>query len=157
MRAIWIAILALLIAPASAHAGGFATVGLSSTPETIAPGELWLVELTILQHGRADAPMEGLQPGVIIRREGGERRRFEASPTGRPGVYRARVVFPSAGVWRYRVDDDFVGAIHSYPPVMVREAARRAGDSGGGPNVGLALLAAAVAGLGAGFTARAFG
>ena len=33
---------------------------------------------------------------------------FKARPTGRVGVYRARVVFSGAGTWRYEVYDGFV-------------------------------------------------
>jgi hypothetical protein len=153
------ALLALLIAPASALAGGFATVGLSSTPDGTRPGEPWVVELTILQHGRSDAPLIGVQPAVIVAKDDGSSlQRFAATPTGRPGVYRASVVFASAGTWRYRVDDGFAGAIHTYPAVDIGGGSAGAvvavAGSGGGPSVWLALLAAVVAGLGAGLAAR---
>ena len=58
MRAAAIAILALLVAPAGAQAGGFATVGLSSLPDGTAPGEPWVVELTILGHGQSEAQLD---------------------------------------------------------------------------------------------------
>jgi len=32
---------------------------------------------------------------------------FRARPTSRSGVYRAKIVFPSAGTWRYEVFDAF--------------------------------------------------
>lgn len=87
----------------------------------------------------------------------GERRTFRASPTGEPGVYRARVVIPSAGTWSYQVNDGFAGAIHEFPPVQIGGSPASAGGSEGGPNVGLALLVAALAGLGAGLAARSIG
>lgn len=154
MRATLLALLILAIAPASAVAGGFATIGLSSTPEGAAPGDPWIVELTVLQHGRSEAPLDGLEPSVTVTGSGGERRTFVASPTGQPGVYRARVVFSSAGTWRYSVNDGFAGAIHDFPPVQIGGSSASAGGSGSGPNVGLALLVAALAGLGAGLAAR---
>ena len=157
MRATLLALLLLAIAPASALAGGFATVGLSSTPDDVAPGQPWIVDLTILQHGRSEAPLDGLDPTVMVGDSGGERRSFRASPTGAPGVYRARVVFPSAGTWSYRVNDGFAGAIHEFPPVQIGGSSASAGGSEGGPNVGLALLVAALAGLGAGLAARLLG
>ena len=30
---------------------------------------------------------------------------FPAKPTGRTGVYEARVVFPEAGSWRFEIDN----------------------------------------------------
>jgi hypothetical protein len=138
---------AALAAPAGATAGGWATVGLDSTPEGLAPGERWTVELTILQHGRT--PLEGVEPKVIVQGEdGGERREFPAAATKEPGVYRATAVFPSAGTWRYLVDDGFT-ATHSYSPVSIGEGkqVRAAGVGDDGPNYLLAALAAAVAAL----------
>ena len=159
MRALVGALLGLLLAPAGALAGGFATVGLSSTPDGTRPGEPWAVELTILQHGRSEAPLSGLKPAVIVSKDdGGSLQRFRGTPTGRPGVYRASVVFASAGTWRYRVDDGFAGAIHTYPPVDIGGGSASAvvavSDSDGQPNIWLALSAAVVAGLGAGLAAQ---
>jgi YtkA-like len=150
MRATLLALLILAIAPASALAGGWATVGLSSTPDGTVPGEPWVVDLTVLQHGRSEAPLDGLEPTVTVSRPGGEQRTFKASSTEQPGVYRARVVFPSAGTWRYEVNDGFAGAIHEFPPAEIGRGSVGAAVSDSGPNVGLALLLAAVAGLGAG-------
>lgn len=165
MRAIAIAILALLVAPAAALAGGFATVGLSSLPDGTEPGEPWVVELTVLQHGRAEAPVDGLKPAVLVNGTG-HQRAFRATPTGRPGVYRARVVFPESGIWDYTVEDGF-GGMHTYAPVRIGDAGAAAAPApalagGDGPNLMVALLAAAVAGLAAAgltqlFTRRARG
>ena len=48
---------------------------------------------------------------------------FKARPTSRVGVYRARVVFPGAGTWRYEVYDAFTeygGArTHRFKPVEI--------------------------------------
>jgi hypothetical protein len=95
---------------------------------------------------------------IVSKHDGGSLQRFRATPTARPGVYRATVVFRSADTWRYRVDDGFAGVIHTYPPVEIGGGSAGAvvavAGSGGRPNVWLALLAAAVAGLGAGLAAR---
>jgi hypothetical protein len=159
MRVALLTALLLLGLPAGAAAGGFATVGLSSLPDDTRAGEPWPVELTVLAHGRSEAPVDGLHPAVIVMRgDGAERRRFAARPTGRPGVYRARVVFGSPGVWEYAVVDGYAGQTHRFPPVRIGDGPRAAApaptDSGGGPNLGLALLAAAVAGLVAGIATR---
>ena len=143
---------ALALAP-SAFAGGWATVGLSSTPAGTQPGDPWKVDITVLQHGRT--PLVDLQPTVTIR-NGDATKTFDATPTGKPGVYAATVTFPTAGKWTYEVNDGFVTQQpHTYPAVQIGERASApapaqstAGD--GGPNVallvlgGLAFLLAAV-------------
>ena len=112
-----LAALALALPAAGAQAGGFATAGLSSTPEGVAPGEPWKVDITVLQHGRT--PLDGLVPRVRIA-SGGTSRDFVAKPAGDPGVYRAEVVFPSAGRWDYVVLDGFIDAMpHTFPPVQI--------------------------------------
>jgi len=144
---------AVLAAPANALGGGFATVGLSSLPDGLELGERWAVELTVLQHGRT--PLDGVHPAVIVTREGGsERREFPAQAAGRPGVYRVAVTFPSAGTWRVVVDDGF-SARHPFSPVRVGRGPGRASivpataSVGGGPDLMLALAAAAVTGIAA--------
>jgi hypothetical protein len=144
---------AILAAPTTATAGGWATVGLDQPPDGLAPGERWTARLTVLQHGRT--PLEGVQPRVIVQRDdGGARREFPARPTGEPGVYRASVVFGSAGTWNYKVDDDF-SATHSFAPVSIGkgDSTRVAGLGDDDPDYLLALAAAAVAGLTAGLVA----
>jgi hypothetical protein len=166
------AIAVLLLAPASSHAGGWATVGLSSMPEDALPGEEWVVDLTLLQHGVT--PLEGVTPVVRLAQEdaaGAERRAFAAEPRNEPGVYRARVDFPSKGAWRVSVHDGFSG-VHEFGVVRIGEdgttmagatkfnpvdrtnaapppgpAEPAASGSGSGIALGTALLLAALAGL----------
>ena len=109
-------LLAAALVPATAVAGGWATVELSSTPDGLAPGKPWNVELTVLQHGRT--PLEGVEPSIVVTDGRGAERTVAATPSGVPGVYRASVVFPSAGTWEYVVDDGF-SQRHSYPPVTI--------------------------------------
>ena len=137
------AALALALAPA-AHAGGFATVGLDSTPEGAAAGEVWSVRLTVMAHGRT--PVPGLQPYVRIA-SGDLQKSFAAKPTGRDGVYRADVVFPKAGRWTYVVDDGYIDQEHGFRPGRSaprrrpsprRASAATAGRSPGGSPPGIA-------------------
>ena len=121
-RCLLILPLLLLTAPAVAHAGGFATTGLSSTPDGLRAGEPWKVELTILQHGRT--PISDLSPEIVTVNADGNRTTFRAKPTGRPGRYTATVRFPKAGQWRYVVYDGFNnGMPNNYPAVVIRPAA----------------------------------
>jgi YtkA-like len=168
MRLALLAVIAAgLAAPSAATAGGWATVGFDPPPEDLAPGEPWQVEMTVLQHGRT--PLDGVKPYVIVEpKAGGEQETFPARPTGEPGVYRASVVFESAGEWSLVVDDGFA-AQHTFPAVRVGDGGERAGTeqvaavntaaatppSAGddGPNLLLAFGAAVVAALAAGFGA----
>jgi hypothetical protein len=124
-----------LVCAGTALAGGWATVKLSSLPKGISAGEPWVVDITVLQHGLATQPLCCLKPTVTIRKVAGLRstsassstvKTFLARPTGRIGVYRARVVFPSAGTWRYEVFDGFTqygGArTHTFSPVRITQA-----------------------------------
>ena len=115
-----VVVTAALTLPAAAQAGGWATVDLGSAPEGTQAGQAWVAELEILQHGVT--PLEGVQPRVLIEGSDGETRAFGAKPTGKPGVYRARVTFPSAGTWSYAVDDGFTQT-HTFAPVTIDGAA----------------------------------
>ena len=147
MRARWIAATVaagLLALPAGALAGGWATVSLSSTPDGLGPGDPWVVELEILQHGQT--PLDGLQPSITLT-EGatGKTQHVAAKPAGSPGTYEARAVFPAAGRWTYAVDDGF-SRVHDYPAVTIRGAGSASAPAGGGDGfpwsaLGLALLA----------------
>lgn len=110
-----VAIVVTLVVAATASAGGWATVQLSSTPNGVKAGVPWNVRITVLQHGIR--PLAGLAPRVLIRK-GAVSRSFPARPAGKPGLYRARVVFPSAGTWTWRIDDGFT-QVHDYFPVTI--------------------------------------
>ena len=152
MRAWWIAALVaaagLLGLPAAATAGGWATVSLSSTPEDVGPGAPWDVEMTILQHGRT--PLDGVEPSITLTNGAtGKTEYVAAKPTGRPGVYEARAVFPEPGRWTYAVDDGF-SRVHDYPAVTIDGPATAPASAGGGfpwSALGIALLAGAAAAL----------
>jgi hypothetical protein len=141
-RCLLILPLLLLTAPAVAHAGGFATTGLSSTPEGLRAGQPWKVELTILQHGRT--PLSDLRPEVVAVDADGNRTTFRAKPTGKPGRYSATVRFPKAGQWSYMVYDGFNNAMPTtYPAVLIRDSAPattvRRPDPVGPPGLPIAL------------------
>ena len=120
-----------LVCASTALAGGWATVRLSSSPKGLSAGEPWIVDIRVLQHGLASQPLCCLRPTVTISRAVQVRSTgaalksmtFRARPTSRAGVYRARVVFPEAGTWRYEVYDAFTmygGArTHRFAPVKI--------------------------------------
>ena len=98
--------LVALVVPASALGGGWATAGLSPPDGGVGAGDTWNAEVTILQHGMT--PLSGVSPTVTIRNKAnGASKTFAAKPTDEPGVYLAKVVFPSEGKWTYEVYDGF--------------------------------------------------
>jgi hypothetical protein len=106
-RLIVITVLAALAAPGAAYAGCAATVGLAPPPAGLQPGQTWRADMLVKQHGVR--PLPNAQPTLTIVNDAtGERKTFDARRTGETGVYRANVVFPSAGPWRYEAYDGFV-------------------------------------------------
>lgn len=116
-KILFVLVAAVVLAPA-ASAGGFATVGLSALPpDDLEAGAIWAVDLTILQHG--ETPLVGVQPVVrLTDADGAAGGEFAATPTGKPGVYHAEIRFPTAGTWRYEIDDGFTQT-HTFKPIDV--------------------------------------
>ncbi len=88
-----------------ASAGGWATAGVGPPPDGLSGGDTWNAQVTILQHGQT--PLVGVKPTLTIRNDAGKAITFPAKPTGKAGVYVAKVKFPSSGEWRYEVYDGF--------------------------------------------------
>jgi len=144
MRTLILIAFTALAVPVAAAGGGWATAGLGPPPDGTGPGDTWRAEITIKQHGVT--PLVGVQPSVTIR--GPETATFAAKPTGEPGVYVADVVFPTAGTYRYEVDDGF-SQVHTFAPVEI--GAPVTGGSGfpGWAIAPIVLGGAALAGLAA--------
>ena len=106
-RLILCSLLAAALVPAGvASAGGWATAGVTPPPDGgITAGDTWNAQVTILQHGQT--PLVGVKPTLTIRNGSGKAVTFPAKPTDKPGVYLAKVTFPSNGEWRYEVYDGF--------------------------------------------------
>jgi hypothetical protein len=110
-------LLVALAAPATAHAGGWATVEVEA-PIGLTAGEKWRAELLVKQHGVT--PMDGLVPSVRISNDAGDVRTFTARPAGKPGTYVADVTYPTPGTWRTRIFDGFTDALpHGLPPMEI--------------------------------------
>lgn len=138
-----------LVAVSAAQAGGWATVGVDPLPTGIDAGEPWSTEITILQHGRT--PLTGLQPLVVVREQtSGLEREFRATPSGEPGVYDARVVFPEAGDWNVRVESGWWGEGRlTFGPVPIGDGSGVGAAPDSFPAAPVAALALVVALLGA--------
>jgi len=106
------------VLPATAIAGGWATVEVQRQPAGLGPGDPWRAELLVKQHGIT--PLDDLTPSVQITSEAGDTRTFPASPTGEPGTYAVVVRYPSAGTWKTQIFDGFTDATpHRLPEYVV--------------------------------------
>ena len=149
-----VAVTATLVSLA-APAGASATVGLAPPPERTTAGDVWLANMTILQHGRTPLPdARNARPTVTIRNGAtGEEATFVAKVSDATrGTYVARVVFPSGGRWTYEVFDDFTSwggekapcaQTHTFAAV---EIAGASGSGGGVPPRGSSFPVWAVTG-----------
>ncbi|HZC12833.1 MAG TPA: hypothetical protein VE270_02330 [Thermoleophilaceae bacterium] len=156
LRRIGLVVFVLALAcPATASAGGYATVGLQSVPGNVEPGEPWMAEFTVLAHGRT--PFVDGRPSVTVTRADGRVvGTYPARLVNQDGLYRAAVVFPGRGRFEYVIDDGY-SQRHTFPPVTVgadgeEPAAPLTGQAEeGSGEVPLALALAAGAGLLAGW------
>jgi len=127
---------AALAGAGSAAAGGWATAGITPMPDGVDAGEPWNVTITVLRHGVT--PTDGAKPSITIKNDAGVTKTFRATPTGKTGEYRARVVFPANGTWRYEVDNGLFATGYgesmrqTYTPVEI------GGPGGGGSTTSLA-------------------
>lgn len=99
-----LALVGLALLPATAAAKG-PFVELSSTPVATAAGEPWIVQFSQESHDGPVPPPAGETPTVVITKTAsGESLSFPGRRIAGDERYHARVVFPSAGTWNYRVD-----------------------------------------------------
>lgn len=121
-KLLMVAVVALVTAgiAQAGGAGGWASVQLSSTPKGKQAGQAWVVDVKVLQHGQT--PVNGCNPTITIR-NGTATKTFPARKLASLGMYRVRVVFPKAGMWRYEVYDGFAkygrAKTHGYAAVRI--------------------------------------
>jgi hypothetical protein len=106
MRALTVALacvgLAVVWMP-SALAGGWAVTTLDPLPSELQAGQTYPIGYVIRQHGQT--PFIGAHTAIEIRSSDAQvPSRFVGIADGVPGHYVAQVTFPSAGEWRWDVD-----------------------------------------------------
>ena len=130
--AIAVALASTLVLSAVAEAGGWATVVLAPPPAGLQAEETWTAQLTVLRHGQT--PTDGAAPSITIRGPNGSQT-FAAKPDGATGAYVAKVVFPSAGSWRYEVSDGLTATGYGHSQTHTYAAVDIAPGTGGGVGV----------------------
>jgi hypothetical protein len=115
MKKLVVAAAVVLATAGAAQAGNWASVKLAGAPPAaVEAGKAWTATFSVLRHGLASQPVDGVRPTLTITNAAsGQARTFRATPAGKPGVYRARVVIPSEGTWSYAIYDGFTWYGHA--------------------------------------------
>jgi hypothetical protein len=92
---------AVLLIPATAMAGGWALSSFEQLPDSFEAGSTYDLEYTILQHGQT--PVDVGDSEVRIIAADGTVTAFDAVPTGEVGKYAVSITFPESGAWRWEV------------------------------------------------------
>lgn len=97
----------LVVSGSGASAGGWAVTSVDELPSPRAGGAVD-VGFTVRQHGVTPANVDG-DVGIEITGSSGESEFFPADPSGAPGHYVARVVFPTQGQFSWAVRQGWFG------------------------------------------------
>jgi hypothetical protein len=81
-------------------------------------GQGWNVTISVKVDGKL-VPTPGMAPVVRII-NGVRSLNVQSTPTAAPGVYKARVVFPKAGMWRVLVVDRVTGRAYEFHRMRVQ-------------------------------------
>jgi hypothetical protein len=110
---------ALVIAPAAVAKER--NIALAGKPATAKAGKAWTATVSVTIDRQ---PSTGKAPTIRLLNNSisstGRVVNVTTNPTEMPGVYRARVVFPSAGTWRVVVVDRETGRAYSFGSTRVR-------------------------------------
>ena len=106
---------ALVSAPAAlAKERNLSMIGAPIAPKA---GQAWTATIAVKMDGRYAI---GKAPAVRIINGTGKALTILSTPTTRAGIYRARVMFPSAGTWRVLVLDRQTGRSYEFRRMTVR-------------------------------------
>jgi hypothetical protein len=139
MRLLVVAIVSLLLLPVTAAAKS--GIVLDSTPQGYTLGEPWAVSITAIRHDARVPIPRTAKPGIRIDKQNGDETQTFAARWQRDGTARARVVFPSSGVWTYSVIGiGRLGVNQGWEPVTILPApaassgvsASKVNEDGGG-------------------------
>jgi hypothetical protein len=95
------AALAALAAPTAASAGGLGVQALNAPPAPLTAGGTWTARLRVVSCLGVEA--SGFALAVRASHADGRTVLVSARETARPGIYEARLEFPTAGTWTYTV------------------------------------------------------
>ena len=110
-------IAAVVAAPAAlAKERNISMIGAPVAPKA---GQAWTATLKVVIDGR---PVDGMGPMIRLVDKAGKTTFIPSKPTSATGIYRARIVFPTAGMWRVIVVDRYSGRAYEFNRMKVRAA-----------------------------------
>jgi hypothetical protein len=127
---------AALAAPGTALGGGMGAWVLSGPARDIESGEVWVAQMRVV--GCIGNPVDAV-PTLTIVSQAGQQLTFRGRRTAN-GKYTARVTFPSAGRWSYRVSVGGIGEFEKRGPFVVAPAQKPSRLLAALPPLGAALL-----------------
>jgi hypothetical protein len=105
----------LVSAPAAlAKERNVSMIGAPAAPKA---GQAWTATIAVKMDGRYTT---GRSPAVRLIDRAGKVVTVSSLPTVRAGIYRARLVFPTAGTWRVLVLDRETGRSYEFQRMQVR-------------------------------------
>jgi hypothetical protein len=108
---------ALVSAPAVlAKERNVSMVGAPAAPKA---GQAWTATISVKMDGRYTI---GKAPAVRLINAAGKALTIVSAPTSRAGIYRARLAFPTSGMWRVLVLDRQTGRSYEFHQMQVRAA-----------------------------------
>ena len=82
-------------------------------------GQAWTATLKVVIDGQ---PADGVGPMIRLVNKAGKTTYIPSKPTAAAGIYRARIVFPTAGMWRVIIVDRYSGRAYEFNRMKVRAA-----------------------------------
>jgi hypothetical protein len=113
-----LAVLAAAVAAPTALAKerNLSMIGAPAAPKA---GHAWTMTIRVLIDGE---PADGMGPMVRIVNRAGTTKSIPSTATAKTGIFRARIVFPTAGTWRVVAVDRYSGRAYEFARVRVRPA-----------------------------------
>ena len=93
------------------------SISMIGAPVAPKAGQAWTATIKVTID---DKLVEGMGPMVRVISAAGKRIYVPSRATPAVGIYRARVVFPTAGLWRVLVVDRYSGRSYEFGRVRVR-------------------------------------
>jgi hypothetical protein len=92
-------------------------VSMTGAPVAPTAGRAWTATIAVRMDGRYTP---GKAPAVRLINGAGKVWTITSTPTPRAGIYRARLLFPTAGMWRVLVVDRETGRSYEFHRMRVR-------------------------------------
>jgi hypothetical protein len=117
MRKLLVLLALAALVPATAALAKERNVSMSGAPVAPKAGHAWTATIAVKMDGRY---RPGKAPAVRLINGAGKVWTTTSTPTLRAGIYRARLMFPAAGMWRVLVVDRETGRAYEFRRMRVR-------------------------------------